>query len=268
MKCVKCNKIIDDGDLFCGCCGINQAKFRKYINKVAGKIHKGRDKECSNRLKQAQNKLKQLEKAKQNEINRISNSRWRSCGSDSFSYNMMEGKVNINGNMYLFSDINGAEMIKEDEYRVVTTETGKSKKHASLGGAVAGGLILGPVGAVVGGSVLGKTKSTGQSISNSIPTCNHIGVNVNIKGFNSEIVLLTKTVDKTSSQYTSNVNTAQKIVDTLRNLASTPVPKSFLKPEEEKTVLDFDPQIETAAKELQDVVADKPNYDIPESYYK
>ncbi|UKI27161.1 MAG: hypothetical protein L6V91_00265 [Bacilli bacterium] len=30
MKCVKCKKIIDDGDIFCGYCGIKpRKKFRK-----------------------------------------------------------------------------------------------------------------------------------------------------------------------------------------------------------------------------------------------
>lgn len=40
MKCVKCKKTIDDGDIFCGYCGINQEKFRKYINKVDDKNEK------------------------------------------------------------------------------------------------------------------------------------------------------------------------------------------------------------------------------------
>lgn len=275
MKCVKCQKKIDDDDIFCGYCGINQAKFIKYLEKVEEKIHKDRDKEYNIKVKNAQNKLARLEKAKQNEINRIATSRWKSIGNN-FTYNLTEGIVSINGTTYPFSDIKGAEMVKNDGFRTVTNTTGtnnqKSKKHASLGGAVAGGLILGPVGAVVGGSALGKTTTKGNNnqvtTSDEIPTCHHIGVNVNIKGFNTEIVILSKTVDQSSSAYNNSVNTAQMIVDQLRALSSTPVPKSFLKPEEEQTVLNYNPQIEAVAKELQETIKDKPNYDIPESYFK
>lgn len=275
MECVKCKKSIDKDDIFCGYCGINQVKFTKYLEKVSNKIHKERDKDYNTRVKNAQNKLKQLEKTKESEINRIAQNRWQSIGNN-FSYNLTEGIVSINGTNYLFTDIQGAEMVKSEGFRTVTNTSGtdkqKSKKHASLGGAVAGGLIMGPLGAVVGGTALGKTTTKGKNnqvtTSNDIPTCYHIGVNVNIKGFNTEIVVLTKTVDQSSSIYSNSVHTAQRIVDQLRVLSSTPVPKTFLKPEEEPTVLSYDPQIETAAKELQTIINNKPTYEIPESYFK
>lgn len=275
MKCVKCKKTIDDGDIFCGYCGINQEKFRKYINKVETKIHKDRDKQYDNNVKNAQSKLKILQDGKKNEINRIARSRWKLIG-DNFSYNMTEGKININGQLYIFSDIKGAEIKTNDGFRTITNTTGtynqKARKNASLGGAVAGGLILGPVGAVVGGSTLGKTTTKGKNnqvtTSNEIPVCHHIGIGVNIKGFNTEIVLLSNTIDQSSSQYSNKINDAQRIVDTLRTLSTTPVPQKWLKPEEEQSVLEYDPQIEKAAKELQETIDDKPNYDIPERYYQ
>ena len=46
------------------------------------------------------------------------------------------------------------------------------------------------------------------------------------------------------------------------------MPQKWLKPEEEQSVLEYDPQIEKAAKELQETIEDKPNYDIPERYYQ
>lgn len=275
MKCVKCKRTIDDGDIFCGYCGINQEKFRKYINKVETKIHKDRDKQYDSNVKNAQNKLKNLQDGKKNEINRIARSRWKLIG-DNFSYNMTEGKININGQLYIFSDIKGAEIKTNDGFRTITNTTGtynqKARKNASLGGAVAGGLILGPVGAVVGGSTLGKTTTKGKNnqvtTSNEIPVCHHIGIDVNIKGFNTEIVLLSNTIDQSSSKYSNTINDAQRIVDTLRTLSTTPVPQKWLKPEEEQSVLEYDPQIEKAAKELQETIEDKPNYDIPERYYQ
>lgn len=268
MKCVKCNKTIDDGDNYCGYCGVNQEKYRKYLSKVEDKIHRQKDKDYDSNVKNAQKKLEALEKEKKSEIQRIAENRWADFGIKNFSYNMTEGKVLVNGTEHLFSDIKGAEIVKDDAYRIITNETGKSKKHASLGGAVAGGLILGPVGAVVGGSTLGKTKSSGKSVSNSIPTCNHLGVNINLNGFTSEIILLHKTVDQSSAAYITNLNTAQKIVDKLGTLAKTPVPSSFVKPEEEQSVKDIEKKIELAAKELRKAIEDKPNYDIPEDYLK
>lgn len=267
MKCVKCSKSIDEGDLFCGYCGINQAKFTKYLNKIGDKIHKERDKEYNNNVTAAQNKLKQLEKAKQDEINRIASIRWQDCGNKNFTYNETEGKININGTEHLFSEIKGAEISRQDSYRVITTETGKSKKHVSLGKAVVGGAIFGPIGALAGGT-MGKTTTNGKSVSNSIPICNHIGVIVNLDGFTSEIVILSTTVDQSSISFNSSINIAQKIVDKLGELSKKPVPKKFLKPEEESTVLDYDPQIEEAAKELQETIKNKPTYEIPESYFK
>lgn len=135
-----------------------------------------------------------------------------------------------------------------------------------MGGAVAGGLLLGPVGAVVGGSALGKTTSKGNSVSNSIPTCNHIGVIIDIDGFKSEVILLNHTVDQSSEQYTNALQNAEAIVSKLHYLATQPVPKIFKKVEEEASVLEIGKQIAKAQEELEKVKADKPTYDIPDKY--
>lgn len=276
MLCVKCKKQIDDEDIFCGYCGINQSKYKKYLEKINNKVHKEQDKEYNSKIKNAQNKLKQLQNSREREIQRIANSRWQSIGDKSFSFNMTEGKIIVNGSTYLFSDIKGAEIVKQDSFRTITntTETGKSKskKHASLGGGLLGAAVAGPVGAVVGGSVLGKTTQKGKTNtvtnSNDIPTCYHIGVSVNLNGFNTEIVLLSKTVDQSSTIHNNTVKNAQLIVDKLRNLSQTPVPKKYLQPEEEQSVINIDKEIEEAANELKKVSDDKPTYEIPESYLK
>ena len=114
--------------------------------------------------------------------------------------NRTEGKVRINGSEHLFSNIQGSELNMLSGFRVVTKEQShsKSKKHASLKGALAGSILMGPPGTVIGGVGLGKTKtkSTGKSVSNQIPTCMHLGVLVNIDGFISEIVLISSQVDQ------------------------------------------------------------------------
>lgn len=280
MKCVKCNKSIDDEDLFCGYCGINQEKYKKYLEKVNNKVHKERDREYNIKIKNAQNNLNKLKSSREMEIQRINSSRWQTIGNYRFAFNMTEGKVKINGETYSFSDIKGAEIVTKDSVRTITnttsTTTGKSKKHASLGGALAGAIVTYPVsariGALVGGTTLGKKTKKEQTNtvtnSNEIPTCYHIAVSVNLNGFNTEITLLSRTVDQTNPIYNNIMNNAQLIVDKLRKLSQTPVPNTFTHPEEEQIVLNIDREIEKAKEQLQVIINDKPNYEIPERYLK
>ena len=266
MKCVRCNKTIDEDDIYCGYCGINQTNFVKYLNKVADKIHKERDNEYNLKVESARKKLSQLEQDKKNEITRIEDSRWTKVNNN-IKYNKTEGVVLINNERHHFDEIKGAEIVINNSYRVMTTYTGNSKKHISLGKAVVGGALFGPLGALVGGA-MGKTTTSGNTISNSIPTCNYIGVKINIKEFNTEITILNNAVDQDSDIYKIKLNEAQSVVNNLRTISTYPVPKKWIKSEEEKSVLDFDPKIEQAAKELQKAIEDKPKYDIPDSYYE
>lgn len=266
MKCVKCNKTIDNNDIYCGYCGINQAKFTKYLDKVSAKIHKERERIYNSNIQLAKRKLNQLEYAKKNKIERIKNSRWTII-NENFKYNKTEGVVLINNERYNFNEIKNAEIVRRDSFRVVTTSAGKSKKHFSIGKAIVGGTLFGPIGAVAG-STMGKTTLSENTISNSIPICSYIGVTVNINGFNSEIVILNRVVDQGSNIYNEKLNEAQKIVDSLRTLSACPVPKKWLKPEEEPSVLEFETKIEKATSELKKATEDIPKYDIPDSYYE
>ena len=267
MKCVKCKKEIGNDELFCGYCGTNQAKFSKYLENVSKKIYKEQDKDYNNRVSMAENKLKELETAREKEIETITKNRWQNCGSAPFEYNMTEGKIKINDNLHIFSDVKGAEVVKEDSFKTITTSTGKTKKHVSLGKAVVGGALLGPAGAIAGG-VMGKNTSSGKSVSNEVPMCNFIGVNVDINGFFIQIPVLNQNVEQSSPIYNERLEEAQNIVSKLQQLSTTKVPSSFLKPEEEQSVLDYDAKIDEAKNELQKTIDDKPNYEIPESYFK
>ncbi len=236
-----------------------------FHDKVVSQVHKDQDNEYANNVKNAENNVKSLQTARVNEINRINNERWQSVGNGNLMYNLVEGKININQTIHLFSSIKGAEVNKEESYRVVTTESGRSKKHVSLGKAVVGGALLGPVGAIAGGA-MGKTTTRGNSISNSIPTCNHIGVIVDIDGFKSEVILLNNTVDQSSATYKNALQNAEEIVSKLHYLATQPVPKTFVKVEEEQSVLDIGKSIAQAQEELERVKANKPTYEIPDRY--
>ena len=267
MKCVKCKMEIDEGDIFCGYCGINQAKFSKYLENDSKKIHKERDKEYNAKVSSAEDEIKRLEKERENEINTIYNERWQSYDPIPFSYNKTEGIINIKGEEYAFSDIKGATLVKEDSVKTITTTTGKTKKHVSLGKAVVGGALMGPLGAAAG-ATMGKNTTKANSVSNEIPMCNFIGVNVDIDGFDKQIPVLTRTVEQSSRIYSNMVEKAQDIVSVLQKLSRMKVPKDFVAIEEEDSVLEFDELIKKAKDNLKKVKADKPNYDIPESYYE
>lgn len=242
----------------------------KYRDKVIAKVHKNEDNAYNKRIKQIEKERDNLSKSRTNEIARIANARWEKLAGGKILVNRTEGKIQLNGVTAVFSSIQGAELNMMAGMRVITTETTstKSKKHASLGGAVAGGLVLGPVGAVAGGVGLGKTKgqTTGTTISDQIPTCTHLGVMVNLDGFASEVVLLATQVDQSSPVFLRAQSDAQNIIAQLGALAKTPVPAQFLRPEEESSVKVIESQIADKQAELQQAIADKPTYALPAMY--
>lgn len=238
-----------------------------FNDKIIADIHKSQDNKYFKSIKNAEEKIKFLQNVKRNEIRKLYNERWQILYGENLKYNFIEGKIKVNQTEHLFSSIKGAEVNKSDLYRVITEEKGKSKKHVSLGKALVGGVLFGPIGAIAGGA-MGKTTKNSKSISNSIPTCNHIGVIIDINGFKSEIILLDHTVDQSSEEYQKSLQLAEEIVSKLHFLATQSVPKVFKKVEEETSVLEYEKQIVIAQKELEKVKANKPTYDIPKKYLR
>lgn len=242
----------------------------KYRSKVIAKIHKNSDNAYNKRIKKIEHERDALSKKRTREITRIANDRWESLAGGAIGVNRTEGKIQINNTTVLFSSIRGAEMNMMTGCRVVTRESSKtkSKKHASLGGAVAGGMLFGPLGAAVGAVGLGEMdgKTTGTTVSDQIPTCTHLGVMVNIDGFMSEVVLLSNQVDQTSAAFINASNEAQSIIAQLGKLAKMPVPSHFLQPEEEQSVKEIEAQIAAKQSELQIAINNRPTYDIPAMY--
>ena len=224
----------------------------KYRSKVIAKIHKNSDNAYNKRIKKIEHERDALSKKRTREITRIANDRWESLAGGSIGVNRTEGKIQINNTTVLFSSIRGAEMNMMTGCRVVTRESSKtkSKKHASLGGAVAGGMLFGPLGAAVGAVGLGEMdgKTTGTTVSDQIPTCTHLGIMVNIAAF------------------INARNEAQSIIAQLGKLAKMPVPSHFLQPEEEQSVKEIEAQIAAKQSELQIAINDRPTYDIPAMY--
>lgn len=248
---------------------IDKIKFEYdpiFKKKVIEKVHKDCDREYNANIKKCEDNINNLERAKANEIKRIEESRWEKIVDKNLQYNMTEGKLLLNGTCVLFSSIKGAVANINESYRVETKESGKSKKHASVGGAVAGGLMFGAVGAIVGGSALGKTTYQGNSSTINIPTANHLGVIIDIDGFKSEIVLLNQTVDQDSNAFRNAIKNAQTIISMLQYLSTVPVPDNFLKVEEERSVIDLKNRILVAYDELKTAKENIPKYEIPQRY--
>lgn len=242
---------------------VNEPKYRQ---KIIGRIHKEQDRQYEKRIGSLRSEKKRLISQREKEISRISAARWESVAGGKLLVNVTEGKVKLNRIEVLFSDIQGAEINFQSTYRVVTEGKGKSKRHASIGGGIVGGVVAGPVGAVVGGIGLGKTTTKKSTVCDQIPMCSHIGVLVNINGFISEIVLLSKQVEQSSSACIKAQNDAQSIIAKLIVVSKLPVPTVYLKVEEEPSVKKYDERIVDKEEEIQVAIDDKPVYEIPAMY--
>lgn len=204
-----------------------------YRGKVMAKIRKSADDAYDRRINNCQVNLENLEDDRAEEIRKLNAARWESMGGGAVMFNMTEGKLKINGAQCLFSDLIGADLNKEDSYRMVA---GK------------------------------PTKDQPNPPSVKVATCNHVGVLVNIGGYQSEVVLLKVTADQTDKAYTKAMKDAKDIINKLRYLSTVPVPMNYLPVEDEASVILIDDKIIEAQRELDAAKADKPTYDIPDRY--
>lgn len=244
---------------------IDKIKFAHdpiFRQEVIDKVHRDCDKEYRQNIKKCENKIKSLEEDRIDEIERIKDARWEEIVDDGVQYNMTEGKLLYGDEIFLFSDIRGAAVSFDASYRAVPEENNKSKKNATVDTAALSGLCFGTITPVVGGI----TAPNNDSVANTIPTANHLGVMVDIQGERSEIVLLNETTDQDSRDCRKAVQKAETLVTKLHFLSATPVPANYLQPEEEKSVLKIDDKIVEAKKDLEAAKADVPTYDIPERY--
>ena len=204
-----------------------------FRNKVESKVRKAADDAYERRIRNCEINLQDLEDQRADEIQKLTAARWETVGEAAVKFNMTEGKVSINGAESLFSAIIGADLNKEDSYRLVA---GKA------------------------------TKDQPNPPSVKVETCNHIGVMVNVGGYQTEVVLLQVTVDQTDKTYVRAMKNAKDIITKLRYLATVPVPESYLPVEDEASVIAIDDKIIEANRELDAAKADKPTYDIPAQY--
>ena len=216
----------------------------KYREKTLEKIKKDCEKNHQKEIKHAQAEKDKIIRFREEEIKRLENERLDVLVKDQLAINETEGKVTINGSDVLFSDIKGAELNVQLGAKSFTSTHGKSKKSASIGGAIAGGLIGGKSGAVVGGSVLGKTKNNSYSSTSSIPTCLHLGILIDVDASNN----------------------AQNIIMRLREVSKKPVPETYTPVDQLQEIKDIERKIQEADENLQKIINTKPEYKIPQMY--
>lgn len=241
----------------------------RYREKVIRRIHKTQDKEYNDRVSSVQNELDNLVSWRDGEINRIVSSNYEKLFDGKIIVHNDTGNVEINGASYPFSSIRGSNINEVMTARTVVSSVSDTRhnRKPSLGRAVVGATLFGPAGAVVGGA-LGKKKehTTTTQYSNEVPVCAHLGVVVNIDGFETEIPLITSVIDTDGKKYKKAYDEAQQITAKLHEIASTKVPETPLLPQNAPSVIQANEQINEKQEELQQVIADKPKYEIPQEY--
>lgn len=249
---------------------IEKIKFKYdpiYKEKVIKSVRFEADNKYEKQVNICAKQVKKLEKEKAREIRKISDKRWKKISLvRNFKYNMTEGKICVNNEIYPFSSIKGAHvnMVCYEKIETITDTT--EKRKLSLSGLAGGEILFGGAGAVIGGVGLGKKKTHQKSTTNSTLMCKHIGVVVDIDGFDREIVLLDTEVDENNIRYKKFSKDSEDIVAKLLYFSKLGVPKNYTKIEDEQSVFEIDLKLEEANKKLEEAKNNKPTYQIPEKY--
>lgn len=237
-----------------------------FRDKVLEKLRKKAQDNHACEIKSLKNESGELLKRRAQKLKDLENSRWEVVVKDAFRICKDKGCVEINGTEIPFTDIKGAEINIVGGERVRSSDYTNSRPRASVGGALAGGLIAGPVGAVVGGVGLRRTNSFNTYNSNYIPTCRHMGVVVYLDGFATEIIIFTNESDIGSRRYEEANKKANEVIIKLHTVTKLPIPETYIPSDQFEVIKNFDLLIENKEKEIQEKISSKPKLVIPEKY--
>ena len=261
---------------------LDRLRFQNDLNfqeKVIEEEYHKADKEYEDRVLHAETRVRNLESKYKQTYKRFKNDSHQDIGGGIIN-NAREGYITFRGTNYPYSSIRGAEMnsvmgTKTEHVRrtVTTTEEGEEKRSLSVGGAIAGGIIAGPLGAVAGAVAFGKKTKEPDSIHTRTymeerqePSCDYLSVKINLDGFISEEVFISSQVGQNSPKYRKSFQEAQGLVSALRMLAGTKAPEKVIPIEEEPVLLQIQEDLKNAKQELKAAKADKPVYEIPARY--
>lgn len=107
---------------------------------------------------------------------------------------------------YKFEDVLSCELLENNSCIINTT----SQKHVSLGKALVGDVLFGPIGAIIGGTS-GKTTSASQQEE----ICSNLKIKITLNDFEEPckfIELINEDVLKQSEEYQELFETGQEIV--------------------------------------------------------
>ena len=172
-------------------------------------------------VKRLSRSVRHLKAAREQKIKKLEKKRWQKEGSG-FSYNLVEGKVRINEKTYLFSDIKGGYISRQESSEVIR----QKYKYSTF----------------LGGPLLGQQ----ELITETKQVCTHLGVVANISGFQVEVVLINRPTDITSTAYQGAEQTANRMLNKLQELSRLPVPEKPTPVELEATIRSLNSQIANA----------------------
>lgn len=204
-------------------------KFKRVDNITDNNVMPTEDKEQIKLERKIQKEKMRFEKEKQNELMAIEANKWKNI-SNNFCISEEYKKIRVNNQDISFEQLISAELLENSQTMSITTGTnktkGKNKKHIAPGKALVGGALLGPVGAIIGGTS-GKTtvnsKTRVNTMTSDIEYCKDLTVKIVLKDINNPLImykLVTYGINKNSSKYLKVYNDAQRCVATIQAIVN------------------------------------------------
>lgn len=118
-----------------------------------------------------------------------------------------------------FDNVVDIEIIEDEASKTITKTKGTDKRKVSLGKGIVGGVLLGPVGAIIGGTQ-GKVKKNSTSVSKEKNYCTELSILIttNCPELSSVTInLIGVKTDKNSIIYKNAKTQAQKIISLFKS---------------------------------------------------
>lgn len=121
-------------------------------------------------------------------------------------------------NIHTIDEVKNVEILEEEHEGVVTKTKGKDKRKVSIGKGLVGAVLLGPAGAIIGGTQ-GKVKKNSTSISENVSLCDKLTLKITMENDELTILLISETIDKKDQQYKKQIESANSVLNEFETLA-------------------------------------------------